>query len=382
MKLYTTELGTAECIQDFKKLYSGIDIPLTQTKTYAEWQIQNKREVIWLRIYREKTYVGYALCVRYTIPNTDTYYWYTPYGPILSLGTDDSQISVRTVIKSLSQTISASIRKHEAKNLGTLVFIRTDATLHTQSQYKNTPLLSYPLSIGSYFQPRAEWQVSLKQSYKTILEKMHHKTRYSIKLSLKKHDLGILSYEIITGEKIRSYQKIFEKLMRETALRDRFTMHDHSYYSAIFNSLQKSKSGFLINIYKQGSIHSPNDTKLLLVSNLIVYTDTSAYYLFGTSSNEDRNLMPAYLAQWKALERAHMDGKTWYNFGGISTRTFPRRNWQGITDFKMKFGGEARIHPFMYDIPVSKLRYTLYTLTKIISYFKSYIRSYVSFSHR
>ncbi len=384
---YEITLGTQELIQQLILSFPDIEIPLTQTVQYAEWQIKNKRKVIWFCIVRDGIFCGAGLAVRYHMGSTRMQYWYTPYGPVMVV---PNSANIRQEIECMSRVLRQTIKSIEESlavlnhSTNTTVFIRTDATIYTSLPQKIKGKKVYqelvPQGIqklmpqyrlgGSYFQPRAEWHISLKQTYAEILAAMHHKTRYSIKLAEKKLAEKIVSYEVVTGKDILGHQKNFEVLMKETAERDKFCMHDHAYYKAVFTTTSRSKGGFLINVYE-----GVGDDQKLLVSNLIVYTETSAYYLFGTSSNSGRNLMPTYLAQWKALERSKRDGKIWYNFGGISTPNFPKFGWKGITEFKTKFGGEARVHPFMYDVPVRRFRYLGYCLVKIISYIRSYVRN-------
>lgn len=383
---YEITLGTKALVGQIKAVFPDIEIPLTQTIEYSEWQIKNDRSVLWVRISRNGSFCGIGLAVRYDIPRINMHYWYMPYGPVIVV---PHFTNISTEIKELTRALKKTVENFEdshrsqQKEYHHSLFVRTDATVYTAlptgqqgkkilSELKPQGighLMSLPQMQGSYFQPRAEWQISLKQTYAQILSAMHHKTRYSIKLAEKKLDAGSIEYEIITGKEILKHQKEFETLMKETAQRDHFCMHDHGYYSSIFKTAAQHKGGFLIHVYQ-----SNGKENKLLVSNLIIYTETSAYYLFGTSSNEGRNLMPTYLAQWKALEQAKRDKKIWYNFGGISTENFPKRGWKGITDFKMKFGGEARVHPFMYDISLMKIHYTLYSLFKIVSYLRSYVR--------
>ena len=59
--------------------------------------------------------------------------------------------------------------------------------------------------------------------------------------------------------------------------------------------------------------------KKILAMDLVIVFGKIANYVFGGSSDEERNRMPTYLAQWKAICYAKQLNCSNYNFGGIST---------------------------------------------------------------
>jgi lipid II:glycine glycyltransferase (peptidoglycan interpeptide bridge formation enzyme) len=69
------------------------------------------------------------------------------------------------------------------------------------------------------------------------------------------------------------------------------------------------------------------------------YEDTATYY-YGASSNKHRNVMAPYLLQWHAIKEAKSRNMKKYDFLGISPPDAKNHPWQGVTEFKMKFGGE------------------------------------------
>jgi len=66
-----------------------------------------------------------------------------------------------------------------------------------------------------------------------------------------------------------------------------------------------------------------------------------AIYLYGASSNEQRQLMPNYLLQWEAICWAKSCGATTYDFWGIPETDDENEAMAGVYRFKSGWGGRA-----------------------------------------
>jgi len=64
-----------------------------------------------------------------------------------------------------------------------------------------------------------------------------------------------------------------------------------------------------------------------------------AIYLYGASSNEQRQLMPNYLLQWEAIRWAKQEGATTYDFWGIPETDDQGEAMAGVYRFKSGWGG-------------------------------------------
>ena len=90
------------------------------------------------------------------------------------------------------------------------------------------------------------------------------------------------------------------------------------------------------------------------------------YYLYGASSNEERNRMPNYLAQWTAMKLSKEAGCTEYDLWGIPDEDeetleaqFQERHdglWQ-VYRFKRGFGGQVLRTMGSFDYVYSPLLY-------------------------
>lgn len=178
-------------------------------------------------------------------------------------------------------------------------------------------------------QPRRSLVVSLDDDEDQILGRMRQKTRYNIRLAARK------------GIQVRAWDDLrgFGRLMRETAERDAFGAHVDSYYEAAYN------------------LFSPAGMVKLLVAEfdgeplaaLMVFTfGERAWYLYGASTDRERNRMPTYLLQWEAMRWAKVRGCKTYDLWGVPDAEpdvleaeFESRGdglW-GVYRFKRGFGG-------------------------------------------
>ena len=66
-----------------------------------------------------------------------------------------------------------------------------------------------------------------------------------------------------------------------------------------------------------------------------------ALYLYGASSNEQRQLMPNYLLQWEAIRRAKQQGALLYDFWGIPDTDAEEEAMAGVYRFKRGWGGRV-----------------------------------------
>ena len=136
-----------------------------------------------------------------------------------------------------------------------------------------------------------------------------------------------------------------------------FSVHSESYYRKALDCFKADNKGRIILVSYQ-------DKPL---SALMLFTeDKRGYYLYGASSNEERNRMPNYLAQWTAMKLSKQAGCTEYDLWGIPDEDeetleaqFQERHdglWQ-VYRFKRGFGGQVLRTMGSYDYVYSPLLY-------------------------
>ncbi len=84
------------------------------------------------------------------------------------------------------------------------------------------------------------------------------------------------------------------------------------------------------------------DESIYLSGALMVYCGPIAYYLYGASTNEYRDLLPNYFMQWELMKIAKQKGCKFYDFGGVSGYTdeedLKKDDTAGLYYFKKTFG--------------------------------------------
>ena len=74
--------------------------------------------------------------------------------------------------------------------------------------------------------------------------------------------------------------------------------------------------------------------------------------------------MAPYLLQWAMIQYAKSTGATTYDFTGISPQGSFKHEYDGITQFKLKFGGARQTYYPGSEIPLDKNAYRFYKAAK------------------
>ena len=199
-------------------------------------------------------------------------------------------------------------------------------------------------------QPRRSLVVDLASDEDAILAHMHQKTRYNVHLAERKQ------------VRVRPWDDLpaFGEMMQTTAARDQFGVHTPAYYARAFELF-----------------HAQGECELLLaefegrsLAALMVFArGPRAWYLYGASTDEERNRMPTYVLQWEAMRWARRRGCRTYDLWGVPDADretlesqFESRGdglW-GVYRFKRGFGGELVRSIGAWDYPLQSLPYSLY----------------------
>jgi lipid II:glycine glycyltransferase (peptidoglycan interpeptide bridge formation enzyme) len=196
--------------------------------------------------------------------------------------------------------------------------------------------------------------VSLQESEDAILAQMKSKWRYNIRLAAK---------HIRIEQADEAGLEVFYQIFLETARRDGIAVHHISYYQKLFCCAQdhcKDTPAPLVRLYLAWCDNTA------LAGIITLFWGKQAVYLYGASSNKNRNLMPTYLLQWRAMQDARNTGCTSYDLFGIPPNDDPAHPMAGLYRFKTGFGGTIIHRPGCYDYPCSFFVYLLFrTVEKI-----------------
>lgn len=188
--------------------------------------------------------------------------------------------------------------------------------------------------------------LDLTQKESDLLQRMKPKTRYNIKLALRK------------GVEVRSMGieglKIWYDLYHETALRNGMFINDYLYFETMFASKMEGEDNEvkvqLLVAYYDG---------IPLSAMFLVLSSYRATYLYGASSSQMRNVMSTY--QWKAIQIAKANNCFEYDMFGIAPSPNPSHPMYGLYKFKQGFGGEIYHQLGCWDYPIEEDKYNYFS---------------------
>lgn len=209
------------------------------------------------------------------------------------------------------------------------------------------PRFSAPLRKGADVQPPDTVLLDLGRTEDELLAGMKPKWRYNVKLALKKN--------VAVSQEGAGSIDAFYDMYRTTARRDGIALHPKRYYARLFDpDLRRSRNpgGEPIPM-----LWVARHEGQALAAIITVFYGRQAVYLYGASSDEKRNLMPAYALQWAAIRAARAAGCSCYDFYGIPPADDPAHAMAGLYRFKTGFGGAIARYSGAWDYAYSPAAY-------------------------
>lgn len=211
------------------------------------------------------------------------------------------------------------------------VFLKIEPDCWSDSPSFGAHHLSFIMSKHN-IQPPRTIIVSLEGTDDEVLARMKQKCRYNVRLAEKK---GVI---------VRSWDDLedFHRMMTVTGGRDGFGVHSLEYYRKAYQLFHPvGMADILVAEYESRP----------LAALMVFALGKRAYYLYGASTDEERNRMPTYLLQWRAMQWAKEHGCAEYDLWGVPDADeetleaqFETRHdglW-GVYRFKRGFGGQVR----------------------------------------
>jgi hypothetical protein len=187
--------------------------------------------------------------------------------------------------------------------------------------------------------------VDLRGSEDTLLARMHHKSRYNIRLAARR---GVVITEGTVAE-----LAVWYEIYRETMARNRLAPLPLEHFFAVLEERGRGSA-------------SPVETRLLLARNrrsrllagmLIALAPSRATYLYGASTSAERHLNASSALQWEAMRVARAHGCTDYDMLGAAPRHDEAHPLAGVHRFKIGFGGRLVHREGCWDFPFDERRY-------------------------
>jgi peptidoglycan pentaglycine glycine transferase (the first glycine) len=178
-----------------------------------------------------------------------------------------------------------------------------------------------------------------------ILAAMKQKTRYNIRLAERK---GV-TVRPGTAADLPAVAEMY----LSTAARDNFTVRPAAYYLDGWQTLSDAGMAQPLLAEYEGE---------LLAAVVLVRYGRRVIYMYGASSEKERQRMPNYLLQWEAIRWAQAQGAAVYDFWGAPDDFVETDPLWGVWRFKAGFNGQVVRHIGAWDYPARPFWYWLYTV--------------------
>jgi lipid II:glycine glycyltransferase (peptidoglycan interpeptide bridge formation enzyme) len=260
---------------------------------------------------------------------------YVPWGPELPAGFDAAASRGPRLAE-----LAAALRKKLPRGTA---FIRFDPPWYTEGAGAAGPVLDKPLRrAATDVQPPDTVIVDLAKDGETLLMDMKPKWRYNIRLAERK---GVLVQRLD-----EQGLDIFYTLFGETARRDGIAIHSPDYYRALFELCRNYPGGG-----QEARLYLASHNGEPQAAIITLFRGDQAVYLYGASSDRNRNLMAPYLLQWRAMLDAGAAGCRQYDLFGIPPNEDPGHPMAGLYRFKTGFGGRIIHRPGSWDLAYKPL---------------------------
>jgi len=314
-------------------------------QSYAWGEVKGKTgwKPIRLVVENKGNIVASALILKRSLPFLRKSIFYIPRGPVLDYKDQKVFDFLLNAIKELAKKEKAILLK-----------IDPDIPSSHEDIKEILEKRGFKLAVKAIgfegIQPKYVFRLDLRKPLEEIRKNFHPKTRYNIGLAQRK---GVEIKNDCSFEDLSTFYKILE----ETALRDHFLIRSYNYFVILWKELVERGYAKLFLAYYKG--------KAIAGTLAFIFGD-KAWYVYGASSNEYRNVMPNYLLQWTMICWAYENGCNLYDFRGIPGNVSEKHHLYGLYRFKKGFGGTFTEFIGEYDLIYSPFYYFLWKIAKKI----------------
>lgn len=201
--------------------------------------------------------------------------------------------------------------------------------------------------------------LDLTKSEDELLQSMHQKSRYNIKVA-KKHNV------IVQEDNSKKAFEEYWNLTQETTSRQKFYAHSKNYHLLQYQTFAHDNNRDTLTSHLFTASYNK---KVLTTLLFFVYKDT-LYYPYGASSNEHRNVMHSNLAMWEGILFGKKLGlKQFDMWGAMGPQPDQKDPWYGFHNFKEKFGPDHIEFVGSYDLVINPQIYQAYKVADKVRWF-------------
>ncbi|HEY3316477.1 MAG TPA: peptidoglycan bridge formation glycyltransferase FemA/FemB family protein [Bacillota bacterium] len=279
---------------------------------------------------------GAVSILRRDLPYVGRTIFYSPRGPVLDYRDTEAFDCLITQVRRLAPENRAIMWK-----------IDPDVEAHRQDVRDHLKSRGFGLNDrGADFegvQPRFVFRLALEKSLDDLFADFASKTRYNIRLAGRKG--------VAVRVAVRADLPEFYRILLETARRDRFLVRSFDYFTDLWDHLVERGLARLFVAELEGR---------MIAGTLAFIFGDKAWYIYGASANDAREVMPNYALQWEMIRWAKESGCVMYDFRGVSGDLDPNNPLYGLYRFKKGFSGQFTEFIGEYDLVFSPLVYWMW----------------------
>jgi len=305
-----------------KEKYNSLIIHPIQTWEWGDFQISQGHTIYRLGVFNKNDKIISAYSISFhKIPKTKF-----SIGTILR-GPDITDEMLNEVTK-IAKTENAIFVKFEPdvinKKLG-----------HFRNLKKSPKVAFYPHTF----------LIDLTKSESQLLEEMHPKTRYNIRIA---NRYGVEIKEETNDKGFETYLKI----LFETTKRQGFYLHTQKYHRDLWKQLKNTGMVHIMLAYYQNEV---------LSAFMIFKLKDQLFYPYGASLHTNRQVMAQNLLMWEVIKLGQkLKCKTFDMWGCLGPRAKETENGFGFHRFKQGYGGQLVEYIGTYDLIINPTLYKIY----------------------
>jgi vancomycin resistance protein VanK len=201
-------------------------------------------------------------------------------------------------------------------------------------------------------QPQFVFQVPLAgRTEAEVLAGMNQLWRRNIKKAAKE-GVEVTSYD---GVAMLPELGTFHDLYLHTAERDHFTPRPLAYFHTMVEALGAEEPDRI-------RLYTARHEGTLVAATIAIRVGAHAWYSYGASSTEKRDVRGSNAVQWQMIRDAIAAGADVYDLRGITDTLADDDPHLGLIQFKVGTGGEAVEYVGEWDLPLNKALYAAFDL--------------------
>ncbi|MFL5628209.1 MAG: lipid II:glycine glycyltransferase FemX, partial [Ktedonobacteraceae bacterium] len=190
--------------------------------------------------------------------------------------------------------------------------------------YRALAFQTNPISVHG----RRSWVLDIRPDIEQLLANFKMTWRQNVRSAERK---GVVIREATSDADFDAYYE----LLKITSQRDAFFIHSKDYHKEILRQFASKGDAVLYLAEHEGEA---------IAAKMLIRFGDWCWDMFGATSDNKRNLKPAYLLQYRCFQWAKARGCTYFDFRTIPEILEPGEEMWGVYEYKKGFGGFSRLN--------------------------------------